>query len=100
MIDLSEAQLRTVVHVHQVVDGTQELEFRVAEFNEGQCRWIGEVLQRPGYRHSGVGVWVPTGGLGQHCTLLAVAVATAQVGQVGDRERAQALEPDSAKTSR
>jgi hypothetical protein len=35
VIDLSEAQLRTVVQVHQVVDGTQELEFRVAEFNEG-----------------------------------------------------------------
>ena len=50
---MNEAQVRTVVQVRHVLDGTQELEFRAAEDDEGRYRWIGEVLQRLGYRQLG-----------------------------------------------
>ena len=50
---MNEAQVRTLVQVRHVLDGTQELEFRAAEDDEGRYRWIGEVLQRLGYRQLG-----------------------------------------------
>ena len=62
VIDMNEAQVRTVVQVRHVLDGTQELEFRAAEDDEGRYRWIGEVLQRLGYRQ--LGRSDPEGGAG------------------------------------
>ncbi|MDE2325969.1 MAG: hypothetical protein KGL51_15085 [Betaproteobacteria bacterium] len=50
---MNEAQVRTMVQVRQILEGTQELEFRAAEGDEGRYRWIDEVLQRLGYRQLG-----------------------------------------------
>lgn len=47
---MSEAQVRTVEQVRQVLEGTQELQFRAAEDDEGRCGWIDAVLRRLGYR--------------------------------------------------
>ena len=50
VIDMNEAQVRTLEQVRQVVAGTQALEFSRAEDDEGRYGWIGSVLQRFGYR--------------------------------------------------
>jgi transposase InsO family protein len=53
VIDMNEAQVRTLEQVRQVVAGTQALEFRHAEDDEGRYAWIAQVLQRFGYRRLG-----------------------------------------------
>lgn len=49
VIDMNEAQVRTVEQVRQVLQGTQALEFRAAEDDEGRYRWIDAVLRRLDY---------------------------------------------------
>jgi transposase InsO family protein len=46
VIDMNEAQVRTLEQVRQVVSGTQDLEFRRAENDEGRYAWIALVLRR------------------------------------------------------
>ncbi|MGL4808703.1 MAG: integrase catalytic domain-containing protein, partial [Giesbergeria sp.] len=46
VIDMNEAQVRTLEQVRQVVAGTQALEFRSADDDEGRYAWIEQVLQR------------------------------------------------------
>ena len=53
VIDMNEAQVRTLEQVRQVVAGTQALEFRRAEDDEGRYAWIEQVLRRFGYRQLG-----------------------------------------------
>ena len=53
VIDMNEAQVRTLEQVRQVVAGTQALEFRSAQDDEGRYTWIGQVLRRFGYRQLG-----------------------------------------------
>ena len=53
VIDMNEAQVRTVEQVRQVLEGTQELQFRAAEDDEGRYRWIEAVLWRLDYRQLG-----------------------------------------------
>jgi transposase InsO family protein len=50
VIDMNEAQVRTVEQVRQVLQGTQALQFRAAEDDEGRYGWIDAVLRRLGYR--------------------------------------------------
>jgi hypothetical protein len=50
VIGMNEAQVRTLEQVRQVVAGTQALEFRSADDDEGRYAWIEQVLQRFGYR--------------------------------------------------
>ena len=50
VIDMSEAQVRTLEQVRLVLAGTQALEFRRAEDDEGRYGWIEQVLRRFGYR--------------------------------------------------
>jgi transposase InsO family protein len=50
VIDMDEAQVRTVAQVRQVLEGTQELRFRAAQDDEGRYAWIDAVLRRLGYR--------------------------------------------------
>ena len=50
VIDMNEAQVRTLEQVRQVVAGTQALEFRRANDDEGRYAWTEQVLQRFGYR--------------------------------------------------
>ena len=50
VIDMNEAQVRTLEQVRQVMAGTQALEFRRAEDDEGRYGWIEQVLRRFGYR--------------------------------------------------
>lgn len=50
MIDMNEAQVRTVEQVQQVVAGTHSLEFRRAQNDEGRYAWIESVLRRFEYR--------------------------------------------------
>ncbi len=50
VIDMNEAQVRTLEQVRQVVAGTQALEFRRAEDDEGRYAWIEQVLRRFAYR--------------------------------------------------
>ena len=50
VIDMNEAQVRTVEQMRQVREGTQALEFRRAEDDEGRYRWIDGVLRRVDYR--------------------------------------------------
>jgi integrase-like protein len=50
VIDMNEAQVRTLEQVRQVLAGTQSLEFRRAEDDEGRYAWIESVLGRLGYR--------------------------------------------------
>ena len=47
---MNEAQVRTVEQVRQVLQGTQSLEFRRAEDDEGRYAWIESVLRRFDYR--------------------------------------------------
>lgn len=53
VIDMDEAQVRTVEQVRQVLAGTQELQFRAAQDDEGRYGWIEAVLRRLGYRQLG-----------------------------------------------
>jgi transposase InsO family protein len=53
VIDMNEAQVRTLAQVRQVVAGTQALEFRRAEDDEGRYGWIEQVLRRFEYRQLG-----------------------------------------------
>jgi transposase InsO family protein len=50
VIDMNEAQIRTVQQVRQVLDGTQALEFRPARDEQRRYFWIDAVLRRLGYR--------------------------------------------------
>jgi transposase InsO family protein len=50
VIDMNEAQVRTLEQVRQVLDGTQALEFRRAQDDEGRYGWIESVLRRFEYR--------------------------------------------------
>lgn len=50
VIDMNEAQVCTVEQVRQVQEGTQALQFRAAEDDEGRYRWIDAVLRRLDYR--------------------------------------------------
>lgn len=50
VIDMNEAQVRTVEQVRQVLEGTQALEFGRAEDDEGRYGWIDAVLRRFDYR--------------------------------------------------
>jgi len=49
VIDMNEAQVRTLEQVRQVVSGTQALEFRRADNDEGRYTWIASVLRRFDY---------------------------------------------------
>jgi transposase InsO family protein len=53
VIDMNEAQVRTLEQVRQVLAGTQALEFSRAEDDEGRYEWIEQVLRRFGYRQLG-----------------------------------------------
>ena len=50
VIDMNEAQVRSVEQVRQVLQGTQQLEFRRADNDEGRYSWIDAVLRRFDYR--------------------------------------------------
>lgn len=50
VIDMNEAQVRTLEQVRQVVAGTQALEFRGAQDDETRYAWIEQVLRRFNYR--------------------------------------------------
>jgi transposase InsO family protein len=50
VIDMNEAQVRTVEQVRQVLQGTQALEFSATEDDEGRYRWIEAVLWRLDFR--------------------------------------------------
>ena len=47
---MNEAQVRTLEQVRQVLNGTQALEFRRAQDDEGRYAWIESVLRRFDYR--------------------------------------------------
>ena len=49
VIDISESEVRTIKPERQVLDGTQELDFRRAEDDEGCYGWIAAVLKRLDY---------------------------------------------------
>ena len=50
VIDMNEAQVRTVKQVRQVLEGTQALQFRAAEDDKGRYGWMDAVLRRLDYR--------------------------------------------------
>jgi len=50
VIEMNEAQVRTVEQVRQVLEGTQVLPFRAAQDDEGRYGWIEAVLRRLRYR--------------------------------------------------
>jgi transposase InsO family protein len=50
VIDMNEAQVRTLEQVRQVIAGTQALEFRRSEDDTQRYAWIGQVLGRFAYR--------------------------------------------------
>jgi transposase InsO family protein len=50
VIDMNETQVRTVEQVRQVLQGTEALQFRRPEDDEGRYAWIESVLKRFGYR--------------------------------------------------
>ena len=50
VIDMNEAQVRSVEQMRQVLQGTQALQFRAAQDDEGRYEWIDAVLRRLGYR--------------------------------------------------
>lgn len=50
VIDMNETQVRTLGQVHQVLQGTQVLQFRRPEDDAGRYGWIEEVLKRFAYR--------------------------------------------------
>lgn len=49
VIDMNEAQVRTLQQVRQVLAGTQAMEFQAAADDEGRYAWIGSVLKRFDY---------------------------------------------------
>ena len=51
VIDMNEAQVRTLEQVRQVLAGTQALEFAGAQDDQGRYAWIESVLRRFDYRH-------------------------------------------------
>jgi transposase InsO family protein len=53
VIDMNEALVRTLEQVRLVVAGTQALEFRRAEDDEGRYGWIEQVLRRFEYKRLG-----------------------------------------------
>jgi len=53
VIDMNEAQVRTVQQIRQVLAGTQELGFSPAQDNQQRYDWIRLVLQRLHYRQLG-----------------------------------------------
>ncbi len=53
VIDMNEALVRSLEQVRQVLEGTQSLEFRRAEDDEGRYAWIELVLLRLSYRQLG-----------------------------------------------
>jgi len=53
VIDMNEGQVRTLQQLRQVLAGTQALQFRRAEDDEGRYGWIEQVLRRFGYRQLG-----------------------------------------------
>jgi transposase InsO family protein len=55
VIDMNEAQVRTLEQVRQVLAGTQALEFSCAEGDEGRYGWIEQVLRRFDYHRLGRG---------------------------------------------
>lgn len=50
VIDMNEAQVRTLEQVRQVVAGTQALEFRREQDDQARYEWIAQVLMRFAYR--------------------------------------------------
>jgi hypothetical protein len=50
VIDMNEAQVRTLQQVRQVLAGTQAMEFQAAADDEGRYAWIESVLRRFEYR--------------------------------------------------
>ena len=44
VIDMNEGQVRSLEQVRQVLHGTQALQFRQAEDDEGRYAWIGSIL--------------------------------------------------------
>ncbi len=44
VIDMNEAQVRTLEQVRQVLAGTQAMEFQGAADDKGRYAWIGSVL--------------------------------------------------------
>jgi hypothetical protein len=50
VIDMNEAQVRTLAQVRQVLAGTQAMEFQAAADDEGRYAWIGSVLKCFEYR--------------------------------------------------
>jgi transposase InsO family protein len=50
VIDMNEAQVRTLEHVRQMLQGTQSLQLRRAENDESRYAWIESVLRRFDYR--------------------------------------------------
>jgi hypothetical protein len=53
VIDMNEAQVRSVAQVRQVLEGVQDLEFRPAQDEQGRYQWIDAVLRRLNYRALG-----------------------------------------------
>jgi len=53
VIDMNEAQVRTVQQILQVLAGTQELGFSLAQDDQQRDDWIRPVPQRLHYRHLG-----------------------------------------------
>ena len=54
VIDMNEAQVKTLEQARQVLEGTRELAFQGAgDDDEQRYGWIGQVLQRFGYRQLG-----------------------------------------------
>jgi len=50
VIDMNEAQVRSVQQVRQVMQGVQALEFRATGNDQDRCLWIEAVLRRLNYR--------------------------------------------------
>ena len=50
VIDMNETQVRTLELVRRVVEGTEALEFRRCEDDQGRYAWIESVLRRFDYR--------------------------------------------------
>jgi transposase InsO family protein len=50
VIDMNETQVRTLEQVREVLQGTQALQFRRPEDEQGRYAWIEAVLKRFGYR--------------------------------------------------
>ena len=53
VIDMNEAQVRTIEQVRQVLAGTQAMDFEAATEDSGRYAWIGVVLQRLDYGRLG-----------------------------------------------